>query len=96
VGVFIGSAIQIPLSIASFAMTSIFICLLFTQKLSTPNIVAAVFAMVGVYLCKLVGLSGASILVGAIAGVVLALLISPHLPQIKNRSDVDIEEGDEE
>jgi 4-azaleucine resistance transporter AzlC len=96
VGVFIGSAIQIPLSIASFAMTSIFICLLFTQKLSTPNIAAAVFAMVGVYLCKLVGLSGASILVGAIAGVVLALLISPHLPQIKNRSDVDIEEGDEE
>lgn len=75
VGVLVGSAINIPLEIASFAMTSIFICLLVTQKITSCNITAAVFAMLGVYVCKALGLSGASILVGAIAGVVAAMLL---------------------
>lgn len=73
VGVFVGSLIDIPLAIASFAMTSIFICLLFTQALTTPNIIAAVAAVVGVYVCKLIGLEGAAIIVGAILGVACAL-----------------------
>ena len=76
VGVFVGSLIDIPLVIAAFAMTSIFICLLFTQRLTSENIVAAVCAMIGVYVCKLIGLSGAAILIGAIFGVVVALIFS--------------------
>ena len=74
VGVFIGNAIGIPLAIASFAMTSIFICLLVTQKLSTANVVAAVCAMAGVFACKLVGLSGPAIFVGALIGVACAIV----------------------
>lgn len=74
VGVFVGSLIDIPLSIAAFAMTSIFICLLFTQKLTSENVIAAVFAMIGVYVCKLLGLSGAAILIGAVVGVVVAMV----------------------
>ncbi len=74
IGVFVGSLLDIPLPIASFAMTSIFICLLFTQKLTAPNVIAAVFAILGVYICKLIGLSGAAIIVGAILGVACAML----------------------
>lgn len=73
VGVLVGSLIDIPLQIASFAMTSIFICLLFTQRLTSPNIIAAVFAIIGVYACKALGLSGAAIILGAVLGVVCAM-----------------------
>lgn len=73
VGALIGSAIGIPLDIAAFAMTAIFICLLVTQKLTSTSLVAMVTAMLGVYLCKLVGLSGPAILLGAVLGVAAAL-----------------------
>ncbi|WP_041690704.1 AzlC family ABC transporter permease [Eggerthella sp. YY7918] len=76
VGVLVGNAIGIPLAIASFAMTSIFICLLVTQKLSVANLVAVVVAMLGVYVCKMVGLAGPAILIGAVAGVAAALVFS--------------------
>ncbi|MBQ9041249.1 MAG: AzlC family ABC transporter permease [Eggerthellaceae bacterium] len=76
VGVFVGNAIGIPLAIAAFAMTSIFICLLVTQELTPANIVAAVCAMIGVFACKLVGLSGPAIFIGAIVGVACAILFS--------------------
>ena len=76
VGVLIGNAIGIPLAIAAFAMTSIFICLLVTQKVTSANIVAAISAAVGVFVCKLVGLSGPAIFIGALAGVACAFVFS--------------------
>ncbi len=88
-GVIIGSLIDIPLVIASFAMTSIFICLLFSQKLTSANIIAAIFAIFGVYICKAVGLSGAAILIGAVAGVLIALAFT--LVRSKGAPDLDEE-----
>lgn len=85
IGVIIGSLIDIPLNIASFAMTSIFICLLVTQKLTSPNIIAAVFAMIGVFVCKVIGLSGASILIGAVFGVIVALVFSLIRNHVRER-----------
>lgn len=76
IGVLVGGAVGIPLAIASFAMTSIFICLLVSQKISAANIVAVAGAMATVYVCKSVGLEGPAILVGAIAGVAGAMLLS--------------------
>lgn len=76
VGVVVGSLIDIPLPIASFAMTAIFICLLFSQRLTAPNVIAAVAAVIGVYVCKLLGLSGAAIIIGAVLGVASALVFS--------------------
>lgn len=76
IGVFIGNAINIPLPIASFAMTSIFICLMCTQRMIPENLVAIVCAMAGVFCCKAIGLSGAAILIGAIFGVVCAFAAS--------------------
>lgn len=75
-GVLVGSAVNIPLNIAAFAMTSIFICLLVTQKMTSANIIAIVFAMLGVYGCKALGLTGPAILVGAVLGVAGAMSYS--------------------
>lgn len=76
VGVLVGSAVEIPLPIAAFAMTSIFICLLVMQKRTSVNIVAAVCAAIGVAVCKLVGLTGPAILFGAVFGVLVALVFA--------------------
>ena len=57
-------------------MTSIFICLLCTQKATVENVVAAAVAMLGVYVFKLVGLTGPAILLGAVLGVAAALCVS--------------------
>ena len=75
-GVLIGNAVGVPLAIASFAMTSIFVCLLVTQEPSLPNAVAALGAAVGVFVCKLVGLAGPAIFIGALVGVACALVAS--------------------
>lgn len=75
VGVILGNALSIPLAIASFAMTSIFICLLCIQKLTVENCVAAGAAMAGVVVCKSVGLAGPAILVGALTGVAIGALV---------------------
>lgn len=74
VGVLVGGVLGVPLAIASFAMTSIFVCLLVTQKATAANLIAAAFAVVGVFTCKTIGLGGPAILVGALVGVMAALL----------------------
>lgn len=76
VGVFIGNAVSIPLAIASFAMTSIFICLLCTQKVSWENGLAIAVSMIGVFICKALGFGGPAILIGALAGVAAAMILS--------------------
>ena len=87
IGVLVGSLIDIPLPIASFAMTSIFICLLFTQKLTSENIIAAVMAIVGVAVCKILGLSSAAILIGAVVGVVCAMVFSSIKRRLIGKGD---------
>lgn len=73
VGVLVGDAVSIPLAVAAFAMTSIFICLLIDQKFTPANTVAIVAAFAGVVLCKCVGLTGPAILIGALCGVAAAM-----------------------
>ena len=73
-GCYAGELLGIPLSIASFAMTSIFICLLFTQKMSVTNIVAMAVAFVSVYFCKLFNIGGLAIIISALLGVFCALI----------------------
>lgn len=75
-GVFLGHALSIPLAIAAFAMTSIFICLLVSQKITGANIVAVVIAMLAVFTCKSIGLTGPAILIGALVGVMAAYLFT--------------------
>lgn len=75
-GALIGAAVSLPTALASFAMTSLFICLLCMQKVSRANAVAVIGAIAGVVVCKCVGLSGPAILIGALVGVGCALLFS--------------------
>ena len=83
-GAFLGGLLNIPLAIAAFAMTSIFICLMSTQKMNPENIAAIVLAIIGVFVCKCVGLTGPAILLGAIIGVIAAICTYA----IRNRKDV--------
>lgn len=74
VGNLIGTVVSFPTAIASFAMTSIFICLLCMQKVNATNLIAVAGAVVGVATCKYVGLSGPAILVGALFGMACGYL----------------------
>jgi 4-azaleucine resistance transporter AzlC len=73
-GCALGALLDLPLAITAFAMTSIFICLLAGQPLSRKTGVVMAVAALGVAICKVVGLSGPAILLGAIVGVVAGLL----------------------
>ena len=75
-GALIGSAISLPTALASFAMTSLFICLLCMQKVTPANLVAAFGSIAGVIVCKCVGLAGPAILIGALVGVGAAFAFS--------------------
>lgn len=76
VGVVLGTLLTVPTALASFAMTSIFLCLLFSQKFTAPTTAAAVVAVVGVFMCKLIGLSGPAILIGACLGIAAGIVVS--------------------
>jgi 4-azaleucine resistance transporter AzlC len=74
-GVVVGSLLTLPTALASFAMTSIFLCLLFSQAPTKGNIVAGVVAVLGVLIAKSIGLSGPAILIGALLGVAAGMIV---------------------
>lgn len=74
VGALVGNAVGIPIAIASFAMTSIFICLLVSQKMTLANGISMIIAAITVFVCKSFGLGGPAILIGALMGVAVAFL----------------------
>ena len=86
-GNLLGSVVSVPTALASFAMTSIFICLLCMQKVDATNAITAMCAVVGVVVCKLVGLSGPAILIGAVVGIVAGYLYSSRRPETDGRAD---------
>lgn len=83
VGCVLGNVIDLPLAITSFAMTSIFICLLAGQKITRQTALVMVCAAIGVCVCKLVGLGGPAILIGAVFGVIVGIVapVSKEVPR---------------
>lgn len=75
VGAVVGDALAMPTDVASFAMTSIFVCLLLTQEFSRPTAACAVTAAVVVALCKVAGVGGVAVVAGAVAGVAVAMVV---------------------
>jgi 4-azaleucine resistance transporter AzlC len=73
-GAALGAVLPVPTALASFAMTSIFICLLCIQRFDRSVRAAVLAATAGVCLCKLLGLTGPAILIGALLGVAASLL----------------------
>lgn len=74
-GAALGSGASLPVDVMSFGMTAIFICLLMGQLKSRSAKVAAVCAALVVVCCKLLGVSGSAIFVGALAGVVCGVVV---------------------
>lgn len=68
-GCLLGPVLNIPLPVASFAMTSLFICLAVTSVKSRPAIITAIAAFLATAVLKFTPLSGAAIFFGALIGV---------------------------
>ena len=73
-GAAVGPALAIPTAVMSFAMTSIFVCLLVTQGWSLVTAVVVVVSAASVVLLKALGLGSLSVLLGALAGVAAGLV----------------------
>lgn len=73
-GCVLGAIVDLPLAITSFAMTSIFICLLVGQDRTGQSVTVMLTAALAVVVLKLVGLSGPAILLGAVCGVVVGVV----------------------
>ena len=94
VGCILGSAIDVPSALASFAMTSLFICLLCMQPTTAENGVVVLGAVAGVVVCKLVGLSGAAIFLGAVVGIACGMLLGGRVSRAAKQA-TDEKKGDE-
>ena len=72
-GAIVGAVVDVPTAIAGFVCTSLFICLLFSQRLSRGNVVAAGLAAVSVAICKFLGWTNIAVPASVLVGVVAAL-----------------------
>ena len=72
-GAVLGSVIDIPSAIAGFVCTSLFICLLFSQRVSRGNVIAAAAGAVSVAACKFAGLANIAVPASVVVGVAVAL-----------------------
>lgn len=68
-----GAVVDVPTAIAGFVCTSLFICLLFSQRLSRGNVVAASLAAVSVAICKFLGWTNIAVPASVLIGVAAAL-----------------------
>lgn len=74
-GAVLGKLLDLPTDVMSFGITAIFICLLTSQITDSVTSCAAAVAASTVVLCKLLGLDGAAIFVGALVGVASGVIV---------------------
>lgn len=73
-GAIVGAVVDVPTAIAAFVCTSLFICLLFSQRLSHGNVVAAaVSGAVSVAVCKFLGFTNIAVPASVVVGIAIAL-----------------------
>lgn len=70
----LGAAVDLPLDVMSFGMTSIFACLLVSQLAGTTAVVVCTVSFIAVALLKLVGMGGIAVFAGALAGIIAGLV----------------------
>ena len=73
-GALVGPALAIPTTIMSFAMTSIFVCLLVSRRWSAVTVAVVATSALTVVALKALGLGSLSVLLGAVAGVCAGLV----------------------
>lgn len=86
-GALIGCAVDIPTALASFAMTSLFIYLLWSQPHTASNGIAAAAAAITIAFCKWNGLTGAAVPIAALVGVAAGLVSHTALQGTRKPSD---------
>ena len=74
-GAVLGSVVDVPTAIAGFVCTSLFICLLFSQRASRGNAVAAVAGAASVAALKFAGLTSVAVPASVVVGVAVALAV---------------------
>lgn len=74
VGALVGPALAVPTAIMSFAMTSIFVCLLVAQRWTPVTAVVVAVSAGCVVAMKALGLGSLSVLLGALAGVAAGMV----------------------
>lgn len=74
-GALVGPVLAIPTAVMSFAMTSIFICLLATQGRTRRTVCCAAASVISVILLKVLGLGSMSILPAALIGILVGMVI---------------------
>ncbi len=72
-GAAVGPALAIPTTVMSFAMTSIFVCLLVSRSWTFVTAVVVSVSVASVLLLKALGAGSVSVLVGALAGIAAGL-----------------------
>ena len=72
-GAAVGPALAIPTTVMSFAMTSIFVCLLVSRSWTVVTAVVVSVSVAAVLLLKALGVGSVSVLVGALAGIAAGL-----------------------
>lgn len=79
-GAALGTVVNVPTAIAGFAMTSLFIYLLYAQPHTRPTAAAAAAAALTVAACKWAGAAGIAVPVAALFGVAAGLAAGalPH------------------
>lgn len=73
-GAILGSVVDVPTAIAGFVCTSLFICLLFSQRASRGNVIAAAAGAVSVAVFKFAGLANIAVPASVVVGVAVALV----------------------
>ena len=73
-GAAVGPALAIPTAVMSFAMTSIFVCLLAGQRWDRVTAVVAAASVLGVIVLKALGAGTLAVLLGAVLGVLAGLV----------------------
>ena len=72
-GAAVGPALAIPTTVMSFAMTSIFVCLLVSRSWTFVTAAVVSVSVASVLLLKALGVGSVSVLVGALAGIAAGL-----------------------
>lgn len=74
-GAAVGPALAIPTAIMSFAMTSIFVCLLVGQRWARTTVVVSLTSAACVVLLKALGAGSLAVLLGALVGIGAGLAV---------------------
>ena len=93
-GAALGTVVNVPTAIAGFAMTSLFIYLLYAQPHTRPTAAASAAAALTVAACKWAGAAGVAVPVAALVGVAAGLAAGalPHARRGRhNRHDLNHE-----